>query len=70
MDTKAMVDVDQAAPSSEPLAFDRGLQFAYLWHEERQLQQDHLQQLKQLQILLSNLKKNIVRESTSLIEYI
>ena len=57
-----MVDVDQAAPSSEPLAFDRGLQFAYLWHEERQLQQD-LQQLKQLQLLLSNLKKNIVLET-------
>ena len=62
MDTKATVDVDQAAPSSEPLAFDRGLQFAYLWHEERQLQQD-LQQLKQLQLLLSNLKKNIVLET-------
>ena len=62
-----MVDVDQAAPSSEPLAFDRGLQFAYLWHEERQLQQD-LQQLKQLQLLLSNLKK-ILYEKHSFIDY-
>ena len=68
MDTKAMVDVDQAAPSSEPLAFDRGLQFAYLWHEERQLQQDHLQQLKQLQLLLSNRKK-ILYEKHSFIDY-